>query len=69
MKPNYFELLNEQTVTSSIMDKEGCISAMDICYQIGKKDGTQEVLLWLENQKHLSDNIDYLIEEYKNQTD
>jgi hypothetical protein len=51
------------------MDKEGCISAMDICYQIGKKDGTQEVLLWLENQKHLSDNIDYLIEEYKNQTD
>jgi len=68
MKPDYYELLNEHTLTSAIFDKEGCINAMDICYQIGKTDGTKQVILWLENHRHLSDNIDYLIEEYINQT-
>lgn len=69
MKPDYHELLNEYTLTSTILDKTGTISAMDTCYKMGKKDGAQDVLDWLSKMDYLSDNIDYIIEEWKNQNE
>lgn len=69
MRPDYNELLNEHNLSSTLLDKKGCIIAMNICYEMGKKDGAQDVLNWLSKMDYLSDNIDYIIEEWKNQNE
>jgi len=69
MKPEYLQILVQNNLSSIFLDQSGCIEAMDICYIKGKKDGAEDVLNWLSKMDYLSDNIDYIIEEYKNQTD
>lgn len=67
MKPDYTKLLKEHNISSMLLDEKGCVNAMDICYETGKEDGNIEVLEWLSKMDYLSDNIQYIIEEWKNQ--
>jgi hypothetical protein len=67
MKPDYSELLRKHNLHSVLIDKEGCIKAMDICFELGKKQGEKQVLTWFSKMDHLSENLKYLEEEYINQ--
>lgn len=67
MKPDYLNLIAEHNLSSIFLDQTGTIEAMEICYQLGKKEGNQEVLEWLSKMDHLSDNIEYIKDEWKNQ--
>ena len=67
MKPDYTKLLKEHNISSMLLDETGCVNAMDICYKTGKEDGNQEVLEWLSKMDYLSDNIEYIKDEWKNQ--
>lgn len=67
MKPDYTKLLKEHNISSMFLDEKGCVKAMNICYEKGKEDGNKEVLEWLSKMNYLSDNIQYIIEEWKNQ--
>ncbi len=67
MAPNYFNLLKEHNEHSFFIDTKGITKAMSICYEQGLTDGQNEVLEWLSKMDYLSDNIDYIIEEWKNQ--
>lgn len=66
MKPNFIEILKEHNPHSSFLDLKGCRNAMNEVYEIGKKDGEEQILNWLSKMDYLSDNINYIIEEYKN---
>jgi hypothetical protein len=66
MKPDYFELLKEHNEHSFFIDTKGLTNAMSICYEQGVSDGHDEVLEWLLKMDYLSDNIEYIIEEWKN---
>jgi len=39
---------------------------MQKCYEKGKYDGQDELLEWLSKMDYLSDNINYMIQEWKN---
>lgn len=67
MKPDYYELLKEHNEHSFFIDPKGLTKAMSICYEQGLTDGQNEVLEFLSQMGHLSDNIEYIIEEFKNQ--
>lgn len=67
MKPDYLSLLVEHNLSSIFLDHTGCVKAMDICYEMGKKDGADEFISWLNKMDHLSDNLKYITEEWKNQ--
>lgn len=69
MKPDYLELIREYNSHSILLDKDGCTKAMDICYEKGRVDGSNEVLSWLSKMDYLSDNIQYIKDEWKNQND
>ena len=64
MKPDFKKIMKENNVHSTFLNEEGVISALNHVYLLGQKN----VLEWLSNQKHLSDNIDYLIDEWNNQS-
>lgn len=54
----------EQEIPSSVFfDKTSVEKCMERSYNLGR----EEVLEWLSKMKHLSENLDYIIEEYKNQ--
>jgi hypothetical protein len=63
-KPDLNKLIKEYNIHSTFLNEEGIISALNKAYDLGEKN----VLNWLSNQKHISDNIDYLIDEWKNQS-
>lgn len=67
MKPDFLEILDKHNPHSAFMDKKNVCIAMRECYELGKNQGNQEVLDWLKNMNHLSDNLEYLIEEWNNQ--
>ena len=67
MKPDFEKLIKEHNVHGMILNNNGITNAMSICYEQGLKDGQNEVLEFLSQMGHLSDNIDYIIEEFKNQ--
>jgi uncharacterized protein YjgD (DUF1641 family) len=57
------EKIYEKNVnTSFVLDKEGVFKAMELSYELGSK----EVLEWLSKMDYLSDNIDYINEEWNN---
>lgn len=68
MIPDFEKLIIENNQHSMFLDVEGMVNAMKISYELGKKQGETNVLDWLSQMSHLSDNIKYIIEEYKNQT-
>jgi hypothetical protein len=67
MKPDFVELIREHNFHSMMLNQEGVINALQICYEQGKIDGRDEVIEFVSNMTHLSDNINYIIEELKNQ--
>lgn len=67
MKPDYIKILVEHNLSSIFLDQTGCIEAMEICYEMGRKEGQSQILKWLTEMNHLSDNIEYILEEWKNQ--
>lgn len=67
MKPDFFELVLEYNQHNTFLNLKGMVNGMKTCYQQGLLDGEKRVLDWLSNQKHFTDNIDYIIEEWKNQ--
>jgi hypothetical protein len=67
MRPDYQKLLLEHNLSSMLLDQKGCLEAMEICYEEGLKDGEDKFLNFLEKMTYLSDNINYIIEEWKNQ--
>lgn len=67
MKPDFLEILKEHNEHSILLDSEGVLKALNICYEIGKKNGENEVLTWISKMDYLSDNIQYIKEEWENQ--
>jgi len=67
MKLDFYDLIKEHNNHSVFFNPEGIMKAMNIAYQEGKKDGNQEVLEWLSKMDYLSDNIEYIKEEWLNQ--
>lgn len=66
-KPDYIDLIKEHNGHSVFLDLKGLSNAMDICYKKGKLEGQNEVLEWLSKMDYLSDNIQYIKEEWENQ--
>ena len=62
-KLNHTKILNENLDHSLVADLEGVKKCMDISYN----QGVDDVLKWLSNMDYLSDNLKYLVEEWKNQ--
>ena len=65
-KIDYIELIREHNLHSMIVNPDGLAVAMDKCYEQGKLDGEEELLNWLSKMDYLSDNMEYIIEEWKN---
>lgn len=57
------EIYDRLIVHNSFLDKRTVEKCMNESYNLGVND----VLSWLSTQDHLSDNITYIIEEWKNQ--
>ena len=45
-----------------MLDKDGVIKSMEESYELGSK----EILEWLSKMEYLSDNINYIIDEWNN---
>lgn len=67
MTPDFFGLIKQHNNHSVFLDTDGMTKALKLCYYMGKKDGNKEVLEWLSKMDHLSDNIQYIKEEWENQ--
>lgn len=64
MKQNDFKkIIQENNIHSTFLNEEGIVAAMQQSYSLGVKD----VLDWLKNMNHISDNVEYLVEEWNNQ--
>ena len=63
MKNTFLEIYDKNIVHTSFLDKSTVMKCMEDSYYLGVND----VLNWMSEMNHLSDNVDYLIEEYKNQ--
>lgn len=57
------EIFEDTIPHSSFLSERAIKSCMHQSYKLGVHD----VLEWLKKQNHLSDNINYLIEEFENQ--
>ena len=56
------QIYDKNMNTSFVLDKEGVFKSMEESYKLG----TTEVLDWVSKMDYLSDNIDYIIEEWNN---
>lgn len=63
MKNTFLEIYDKNIVHTSFLDKRTVMKCMEESYY----QGVNDVLNWMSEMNHLSDNVDYLIEEYKNQ--
>ena len=60
MKNKLEEIYESKIVHNSFIDKESVVNAMTDSYNLGVND----VLNWLSKMDYLSDNIEYIIEEW-----
>jgi hypothetical protein len=63
MKNTFLEIYDKNIVHTSFLDKRTVMKCMEDSYY----QGVNDVLNWMSEMNHLSDNVDYLIKEYKNQ--
>ena len=63
MKPSLEKILSRYIVHTAFFDRNSVEKCMEKSYDLG----IEEFLEWLSKQDHLSDNINYIIEEWKNQ--
>lgn len=59
-----FSEIYENTIPHSTFLSE---SAIESCMHQSYKLGTEDVIKWLLENKHLSDNIQYIVDEWNNQ--
>jgi hypothetical protein len=57
------KIYEKNIIHSSFLDKNSIENCIKESYELG----TQDVLDWLSKMEHLTDNIDYIIQEFKNQ--
>lgn len=57
------EIYDNTIPHSSFLSEDSVMECMRKSHQIG----VDEVLSWLKNMDYLTDNMDYIIEEFKNQ--
>ena len=62
MKPELKKIYDENIVHNEFLDKKSVKTCMEESYDLGAND----VISWLSKMDYLSDNIEYLIEEWKN---
>jgi hypothetical protein len=62
MEKKLQEIYEKNINNSFVLDKDGVIKSMEESYELGSKD----VLDWLSKMEYLSDNINYIIEEWNN---
>lgn len=63
MKSELEEIIKKNIVHNSFLDKQSVEKCVEESYNLGVSD----VLDWLSKMNHLSDNIEYIIEEWNNQ--
>ena len=63
MKPSLEKILNTYVVHTGFFDRNSVEKCMEQSYDLG----TKEFIEWLSQQDYLSDNINYIIEEWENQ--
>lgn len=63
MKDSLEKIYEKNVNNTYVIDKEGVLKSMEDAYNLGIK----ETFDWLSKMDYLSDNIQYLIEEWKNQ--
>jgi hypothetical protein len=63
MKPELKKIYEKHIVHSSFLDSKSVEDCMKESYEFGIKDFTE----WLSKQDHLSNNINYILEEWDNQ--
>lgn len=63
MKPELKEIIEENIVHNLFLDRTSVEKCVNESYNLGIKD----VLDWLSKQDYLSDNVEYIIEEWNNQ--
>lgn len=64
IKDSRFSEIYENTIPHSAFLSE---SAIKSCMHQSYKLGTEDVIKWLLENKHLSDNIQYIVDEWNNQ--
>ena len=62
MEKKLQEIYEKNISNNFMLDKDGVIKSMEESYELGSK----EVLDWLSKMEYLSDNINYIIEEWNN---
>ena len=62
MEKKLQEIYEKNISNNFMLDKDGVIKSMEESYELGSK----EVLDWLSKMDYLSDNINYIIEEWNN---
>jgi hypothetical protein len=63
MKEELNKIYEDTIPHSTFLDKTSVEKCMENSYNLGVRD----VLEWLSKMEHLSENIDYIIEEWNNQ--
>jgi hypothetical protein len=63
MKSSLEKILDTYVVHTGFFDRNSVEKCMEQSYDLG----TKEFIEWLSKQDYLSDNINYIIEEWKNQ--
>jgi len=62
MKQKLKEIYEKNINSAYVLDKDEVFKSMEQSYELGNK----EVLDWLSKMDYLSDNIEYIIEEWNN---
>jgi hypothetical protein len=62
MEKKLQEIYEKNISNNFMLDKDGVIKSMEESYDLGSK----EVLDWLSKMDYLSDNINYIINEWNN---
>jgi hypothetical protein len=62
MEKKLQEIYEKNISNNFMLDKDGVIKSMEESYELGSK----EVLDWLSKMEYLSDNINYIINEWNN---
>jgi hypothetical protein len=62
MEKKLQEIYEKNISNNFMLDKDGVIKSMEESYELGCK----EVLDWLSKMDYLSDNINYIINEWNN---
>lgn len=63
MSKDFKKIIRENNIHSTFINEDSIVSALEQSYN----QGVNDVLDWLKKMDYLSDNINYLVEEWNNQ--